>query len=161
MRGARASEELKLVPVLEPADYQAGIDGDSINMRWASHASIVLEFGAITGDAVLKVYEGATDGAKTTSKAFKYRLSSGDFKAASADLWGAVSTSVAADGVTLTAATYDHRMVAIELDAEELTDGLPFLTIELSAAADVLNLSALAVLSGLRYGAGQTVIPTA
>ena len=151
----RLTEEKGLVFVLKPADNQAGADGDSILMARAAHVTFLLNFGAITGDAVLKLYEGATDAAKTTAKTFTYRLSSADQGAADADQWDAAATSAA---LTLTAAAFDNRMLAIEFAAEELTDGLDWLTLELSAAADVLNASCVAVLSKLRYGAGVSAL---
>lgn len=151
----RLTQEQGTVFVLKPADLQAGADGDSINMARTAHATFLLQFGAITGNAILKMFEGATDGAKTTAKTFTYRLASADQGAASADQWGAAATSAA---LTLTAATYDNRLLAIEIAAEELTDGMQWLTLEVGAEADVLYLSVLAILSGLRYGAGASAL---
>jgi len=130
----RFSERFKIAPVYEPVDTEAGLDGDSINMGLMHLFCYALTFGAITGDAVLKFYVGATVGVKTTAIAFAYRLSSADFKAANADLYGAV-TPVAAAGLTLVAATFDHRTVLIEFDSQAIPDATPWLTIELSAAA--------------------------
>lgn len=151
----RLTAEKNIVYVLKPADHQAGVDGDSFTMAYAGHATVILQFGAVTGDAVLKVYEGASAGTKTTAKTFRYKLSGADQGSASADTWGSEATSAA---LTLTAATYDNRMLAIDIAAEDLTDGLPWVTVELSSAADALNLSAVAVLDKLRYGAGQSSI---
>lgn len=152
----RLTAEKNIVYILKPADHEAGVDGDSFTMKGAAHATIILTFGAVTGDAVLKIFEGAADATKTTAKTFKYKLSSADHGAAAADQWGAEATSAA---LTLTAATYDNRMLAIELPAEDLTDGTPWVTLELSAAATALNASAVAILSQLRYGAGLSSIP--
>ncbi len=149
----RASYEKHLIGILEPADYEAGIDGDSGNMALLERIEHVLQFGAITGDAVLKFYAGASAGTKTTALAFKYRQSQGDFKAASADVFGA-ETDVASTGLTLTAATFDHTMIAIDFESIDMPAGKPYLTMELSAAASALNLSALGIGSP-RY-AGKT-----
>ena len=130
----KISENFIVVPIYEPVDTEAGLDGQSVNMGLLHSLCYALTFGAVTGDAVLKFYVGATDGTKTTAVAFAYRLSSGDFKAASADLYGAL-TAVASTGLTLTAATYDHRTVLIEFDSQAIADATPWLTIELSAAA--------------------------
>lgn len=136
----RADYDYIPVPVLEPADYEAGIDGDSIDMAKAHRVTFELNFGAITGDAVLKFYAGATDAAKTTALAFNYRISGGAFKAASADIYGA-EIAVASTGLTLTAATFVHKSVLITIESVDLPDGKPWLTMELSAAASALLLS--------------------
>ncbi len=154
----RLSERLKLIPIYEPLDMQAGLDGQSVNMGLLHHIAFPLTFGALTGDAVLKFYVGATDGTKTTAVAFKYRLSSGDFKAASADLYGAF-TDVASSGLTLTAATFDHRTIIVEFDAQAIPDATPWLTVELSAAADVLLGACVAVAEPRQASnAGTTVV---
>lgn len=152
------SESFKVCPVLEPVDTEAGIDGQSINMGLLHQFAYALTFGAITGDAVLKFYVGASDGTKTTAVAFKYRLSSGDFKAASADNYGAL-TAVASSGLTLTAATYDHRMLVIEFDGQAIPDATPWLTMELSSAASA-SITACVGIGDPRFAsnAGTTVV---
>ena len=154
----RLSEHFIAVPILEPLDTQAGIDGQSINMGLLHSAAFVFQFGAITGDAVLKFYVGASDGTKTTAIAYTTRLSEGDYKAASADLYGA-ETDVASTGLTLTAATYDHRVLVVEFDSQAIDGATPWVTCELSAAADVLLVSCL-VVGRPRYqsNTGTTVV---
>lgn len=152
------SERFKLIPIYEPLDMQAGLDGQSVNMGLLHRIAFPLTFGVLTGDAVLKFYVGASDGTKTTAVAFKYRLSSGDFKAASADLFGD-ATSVASTGLTLTAATFDHKTAVIEFDAQAIDDAKPWLTIELSAAADALFGACVAIAEPRHASnAGTTVV---
>jgi hypothetical protein len=143
----RISERFFRIPVLEPKDWEAGGDGDSINMGKLHSVEFLLAFGAITGDAVLKFYVGATAGTKTTAVAFNYRLSTVDYGTTSADVFGTV-TANASTGLTLTAATYDHRLLSIEFDSQAIPDATPFLTMELSAAASVLLASCTATGSG-------------
>lgn len=141
----RVEECCVSVPLCESKDYgSAGIDFDSVNMSLVHSLTALLSFGAITGNSVLKVYSGATAGAKTTALAFKYRLGSGDYKAANADKFGA-ATSVAATGLTLTATTFDHRQVAITVDSDQMTDGEEWLTVEADATATTLNLAAIGI----------------
>ena len=156
----RISESFILIPVLEALDTQAGIDGQSINMGLLHSVCFPINFGAVTGNAVLKFFVGATDGTKTTSIAFKQRLSTGVYKAASADLYGALTAAtVAADGLTLTAATYANKTLIVEFDAQEIAAATPWLTLELSAAATVLLTSCVAI-GVVRYAsnAGMTVV---
>lgn len=151
----RLIQEKGIVFVLKPADHQAGVDGDSINLARAGHVTFLLQFGTIVGNAILKLFEGASDGAKTTAKTFKYYLTDAEHGAANADKFGAVAESAA---LTLTAATYDNKILAIEFAAEELTDGMQWVTLEVGAEADTLNLAAVAVLSKLRYGHGVSAL---
>ena len=137
-----------LIPVIESDDYGgAGIDSDSIDMGDVHGLRIGFVFGAITGDSVMKVFSGATTGAKTTAETFKYRLASGDFKAASADVPGPWATSAA---LTLTAATYDHRMLEVCVRPEDLTDGQNWLTVEISNVANPINVGAMGI-AHVRY----------
>jgi hypothetical protein len=142
---ARYSERNILAVLAEPGDHNAaGIDLDSFHAGRIHEAAIAVLFGALTANSVLKVYVGATEGAKTTAIAFKYRFSQGDFKAASADLYGA-ATAVAATGLTLTAATFDHRVALIEIDSQAIPDATPWVTVEIDDTATALNVAALLV----------------
>jgi hypothetical protein len=145
MNSVRTIDDNAVIPVCEPADHEAGIEFDSFHAGRAAHWDVFVQFGAVTGDAVLSVYIGATAGAKTTKIPFRHRLSSGDFKAASADQFAASDTSDADGDLTLTAATYDHRVLAIMLDAQEIDDAKPWVTIDVSAAASALLMSAVAI----------------
>ena len=153
------TERFGIVSAFEPKDWEAGGDSESIKIDKYRHLTFIFTFGAITGDAVLKVFSGVT-AAKTTSTLFKYRLSDADYKATSNDQFGDETTlAVAADGLTLTAATYDHRTLVVEVDVNALTDTHVYVTAELSAAASVALASAVAILSDPRYLAND--MPTA
>lgn len=141
----RFSEQHILIPLCEAKDYgSAGIDFDSVHMGRIHSLSVAIGFGAITGNSILKVSHGATEGTKTTDVAFKYRFGGGDYKAASADIVGA-ATSVASTGLTLTAATYDHRLLVLEFDADNMTDLQPWLTVSIDATATVMLCGAIGV----------------
>ena len=148
------------VYVLKPGDHQAGVDGDSINCKNCDHVTFLIQFAALTGDAVLTINSGATDGTKTTAETFYYRLAGGVQGAASGDVFGAESSGTT---LTLTAATYANKLLAVDVPVRELTDGQPFLTLALSSAASALNASIVALLGRHRYPAYQppSSIPTA
>lgn len=139
------TEDKHPVHACEAKDYgSAGIDFDSINTALVHRTSFLLNFGAITGNSILTLYAGASEGTKTTALAFTYRKTTGDFKAASGDLWGA-DTAVASTGLTLTATTFDHTMVSIEFDSMAMTADQQWLTLSIDATATVLLLGASAV----------------
>lgn len=154
----RVLQDVQIIPLLEPLDTQAGIDSETFQMNKSPEALILLQFGAITADSVLTLYSGATAGAKTTAVPFDYQLSSADYKAAAADGFGAITND--ADGVlTLTAATYDHRLLKIWVEAAALAAGHSWVTVEIDGTATVLLMSGLAFLEPYRYS-GVTAIPT-
>ena len=147
------SEQAANVFVLKPADHQAGVAGDSIDMGKVSKVVYYVQSGAITGDALLTVKSGASAGTETTSETFRYRLADGDQAAASADLFADWATSTS---LTMTAATYDNKALIVEIDDDVLTDGQPWVTLALSSAASALNVSVMAVCSP-RYQANDSV----
>ncbi|WP_455387487.1 hypothetical protein [Petrachloros mirabilis] len=155
----RFCEEHKIVMILEAEDHAAGVDGDSVNMENYGHVTFIILFGELTGNAVLTINSGATDGTKTTAETFNYRATAADLKAAAGDTLGTEATSAA---LTLTAATYEDRMVVVEMDADEFTDGQPFVTPALSADASELFASITAILSQPRFAkqTPPTAIPT-
>jgi hypothetical protein len=139
---SRLSETKSLVYVRKPGDHQAGVDGDSLNMAKVYSIAFLLQFAAITGDAILKIFSGASAGTKTTAETFRYRLADADQGSALADNFGAWATSAA---LTLTAATYDNKLLVVELDSDQMTEGQPWATLELGAEASALNASIVAV----------------
>ena len=140
----RFSERYAHPYIYKPADLEAGADGDSVNVGKAHLTCFKFAFGAITGDAVLKFYVGATAGAKTTAVPFSYRLSAAVQGAATGDQFGA-ATAVASTGLTLVAATFTLKQMIVEFDAQAIADATPWLTPELSAAASVLLVSCTAI----------------
>ncbi len=141
----RLPEEKKLCYVINTADFNAGVDADSINMKNFHRATFILLFGAITGDAVLTVNSGATDGAKTSALTFHYAVGGAACGSANSDVIAADATSAA---LTLTAATYQNKMLVVEVDATDMdvANGEEWLTLALSDAADAGILHCVAIL---------------
>lgn len=138
----RLSENYAIVPIVKPADIEAGSTGDSINMGLLYRVAFLISFGAITGDGVLTCKSGATAGTQTTSETFRYRLADAVQAAAGADQYANWAT---ASTLTLTAATYVSKLLIVEIDAAAMTDGQPWLTLAVSNAASVLFASVVAV----------------
>jgi hypothetical protein len=146
----------KFVPIINSADINAGVDGDSINMGKAHRVLFVLMFGTLDGNAVLTVNSGATDGAKTSALTFRYALGSAAVGSASADVLGA---QTAVSSLTLTAATYSNKMLIIELEADQMdtNNDEEWLTLSLSDAANSGICHAVAIVEP-RYSDGTTVL---
>ena len=132
----RISETLKKVPILASADINAGVDSDSINMKNYHAASFDIVFGpsyAGAAGAIIKLYSGASVGAKTTALTFNYRYTGGAIKAASADILTTEATSAA---LQIATATMVSRLLVIEIDASAMEAGHNWLTLEIGAEAD-------------------------
>lgn len=150
----RFSERYKIFAATESADVTTnGVDGQSIHMGKVHSVAFLINFGAITADDVLKFYVGASDATKTTAVAFRYRLAGADTKAAGSDSQGAF-TAVASTGLTLTAATFDHKLVIVEFDSQEIPDATPWLTLETAGSASASNISVV-VLAEPRFASNS------
>ena len=146
------SENMKIVPLLNNANFGAGFDTDSFKAL-GSRVTVIMQFGAVSGDAVLKCYSGASAGAKTSAMNFKIAVGGGVVGAASADVLTAWTDVVAATGTELTGATYQNKVAVCEIDvaAMDVTNGEEWLTMEISSAATSGILHMVAILEKPRY----------
>lgn len=141
----RVSEALQSIPQLESANYgSSGSDLTSFHIGRLLSVSVYIIFGSLTGNSVLTVNTGATRGTKTTAIAFKYRIPSGAWNAASGDVLGDPQ-AVTSAGLTLTAATFQHKFIVVEIDADNGTDGQPWVTVNIDPTATTMNAAALAL----------------
>ena len=141
-------ENTKPVPLLASANYGAGVDLDSINMKNFHAADIYITFGSVTGNAVLKFYSGATAAAKTSAMPFTYAFSSGTIGSSSADVLGSTSSATASSGATMTASSVTSAMMVIHIDAADMdvANAEEWLTGNISNAASSGIAHVLAVL---------------
>jgi len=150
---SRLSEELQFGPMVETEAYGgAGTDSDAIDLSRFSTVTFAFMFGDITGDSTLLFYAGSTNAlaaAKGTAIAFSYRLAAADAAATLADTFGDV-TAVASTGLTLTAATFDHKMILVEFDCDQMTTTNRFVVFAVSATANPMDL-AVAFVGKPRY----------
>jgi hypothetical protein len=149
------SESFAYVPLLEPKDKTAAAYvSDAVDMGKYSTFTAYIIIGAVTGDSILTVNADTTSAlatALTTPIIFKYRLSAGAFKAASADVFGEPTAVATVAGLTLTAGTYANKTVAIEIDSDTLGSAR-WVTFNLSSAGNPMLVAAFGV-GKLRYPA--------
>jgi len=153
---SRMSESFAYVPLLEPKDKTAAAYvSDAVDMGKYHSFTAYIIIGAVTGDSVLTVNADTTSAlatALTTPIIFKYRLSAGAFKAASADVFGEPTAVATVAGLTLAAGTYANKTVAIEIDSDTLVSGARWVTFNLSSAGNPMLVAAFGV-GKLRYPA--------
>ena len=155
------SQSHGLVPLCALAtSVTSSVDLDSINMALYDHVTIlIIHSASVVADNILYAYGGATDGTKTVACTFHYRLGSAAPGSATADVLAADATSA---GLTLTAATYQGKMLVLEIAADEMqVSGVQyqFLTINFDGTATTGTIAAFAILSKPRYA--RAVMPTA
>lgn len=156
------TEKNQIIPLCAlNASTTSGLECDSFSMAKYRHATVVITFAAsLTGDTVLTVETGATDSADSGDATFHYRLASATIGSANCDVLAADAT---ASSLTLTAATYQGKMLVLELDADELvTSGetvYPWVTVDFSSAASTSTVGVIAILSEPRYA--EAVLDTA
>jgi hypothetical protein len=144
----RASESLGFVQLFTPIDKTgSALVSEAVNLGLWNSFTAYISFGAITGNTVLTVNADTTSAlatALTTPIAFKYRQTQGDFKAASADIFGD-ATAVAATGLTATGTTFNNTTIAIEIDPDTLVGGADWVTINLSSVGNPLLVSGVGI----------------
>jgi len=139
--------------LLPDADrYDSDPATDVYNMELYDHITFILIEGAGgVGTTTLTVEECNTiAGGDNTAIAFNYRLCT------TVDTWGALTAATAAGYATVAGA---NKMVAIEIDAEELSSDHPFVRVQTTELADgAVDAAIIAICSKPRYA--QDVMPT-
>ena len=134
---------------------------DSFNMSGYDQATVIILFAAsLVANGVLTVECGATDSADTSDATFHYRLGGAAPGTAASDTLAADATSAA---LTLTAATYQGKMLVLELHADELPKSgetvYDWVTVDFDGTNTTGSVTAFAILSKPRYA--KAVMPTA
>lgn len=152
MPGTTIAEQFHVVNILPPVSITAATTSDVWSMKNYSHCSIIVTCGATNADAGFVTIEECDDFTPTTDTAigFSYYAET----TAAGDTLGARTAAVAATGIDVSA--NDSIMYVIEIDAAELSDGYPNLILKWSIPGGATLVSAVAILSGARYGGDQS-----
>jgi len=145
------SQMAKIVGCGAPIDTNgAGLSGDIVGLKEYDHVTFLVYVGNVAGDITLTVEECDTiaPGANTAI-AFNYRKASAG-AAGSSELDGAL-TAAGTGGITIANATDDNKLIAIEIDAAELTDGYPYVRVLCSDPSAAGLVAIIAILSQARY----------
>ena len=138
-----------------PVDIDAGAQtSDAFSMENWSHATIIITLGVTGAASTVTVKENtAADGSGASAIAFSYYGEA----TAGGDTLGARTSATSSGFAT---ATTDGIFYVIELSAEELSDGYPWVTVHMSDPGAATFGSINVVLSGGRYQEveGATVI---
>lgn len=145
------AEQLHVVNIMPPIDITGGVDADVFSMANYKHATIILAIG-VSAAAFTKILVNEVDNfAGDNPVAIPFALYAEE--ASAGDTLGA-KEAVAAAGKTPSAV--DDIFYVIEIDADELSDGKGFIELSLTNGANSVIASAVAILSGARYGGDQS-----
>lgn len=164
MKGLVLAEEAHIVNILSPVDITGGKVGcQAFSMKNHGHATIIVQIGAsaaaftkikVTAGSATAAVGAAVAGATDIPFTIRVQETAGE----SHDTLGA-ATAVTSAGYTPSAA--DGIFYVIELDASELTDGLPYVQLTLTNGANSVIASAVAILSGKRFAGAQNATEVA
>jgi hypothetical protein len=153
MQGINVAEMGHVVNILPPVDINGGVNSDVFSLENYGHATIIIQIGVSAGTVAFTVEE-CDDFVPTTDTAIAFAIYKEE--TASGDTLGA---KVAATTSGVTTSGNDNIFYVIEIDARELTDGYGHLIVKFVDPSASVIASAVAVLSGSRYGNDQS--PTA
>lgn len=150
MKGMVLSEQGHIVNALPPVDITGGAETDRIKMSNAGHITFIVQIG-VSAAAFTKIIVNAHTAASSgTTTAIAYNVRKEE--TALGDTLGA-KTAVAAAGLTPSA--NDNIFYVIELDASELPDGSPWVSVQLTNGTNSVIASVIAILTGVRYQGDQ------
>jgi len=148
------SQVTKIVGCYAPKDINGGaINSDIVGLKEYNHVTFLVYLGNLAGNTTLTVEKCDTIVPGTaTAITFNYRIASAG-AVASSELDGALTAvTVAATGIPLLAASDDNKILAIELDADEIAaPTTPYVRVAMSDPAAAGLVSIVAILSEARY----------
>lgn len=147
MKGFVIAEEGHIVQIMSPIDITGGVLSDVWSMANYGHATIIVSIGVSAAAFTKIILQECDDFTPSNSTDIGYGLYSEE--TALGDTLGARVVTAAA-GKTPSANDQIHYV--IEIDAAELTDGFPNLRLSLTNGVNAVLASAIAILSGARYG---------
>ena len=142
-KGFTIAEQGHVVQLIGPASAVTALTSDSFCMKNWGHATIIVQSG-IGSASTITVFDAESAAASGASMAFNFAVEA----TASGDVLDAALAAATTAG-TAVAAAADNFLV-IEIDADELRDGYPWVLIR-STATTAAYISAIAILSGGRY----------
>ena len=164
MKGFFVAEEGHVVNILPPVDITGGKTTQAFSMKNYQHATIILQVGVsaaawtsiIVNAGTATAAVGATVAGAT---ALPFRMYKQETAGAANDVLGAPVAETTSGETSVSA--NDGIFYVIELDANELPDGKPYVQVALANGSNSVIASAVAVLSGARYAHRQSETVTA
>lgn len=142
-KGFVSAEQGHVMMLYEPLSVGAAATSDTFLMEGWGHASIICAFGAGSGTTISVGECTGFGGTGRTAVTFRF--------AQEATSGGDVLDAALAWASTITIAAGSAAFAVIEIDGDELTDGYPYLQVNIADPGTAKLATVLAVLSGGRY----------
>lgn len=142
-KGFVATEQGHFVTLFDPQTVSAAATSDTFLMEGWGHATLVFQFGAGSGCTITLGECTSFVGSGRTAVTFRF--------AQEATHAGDTLDAALAWASTITIAAGTGSFAVIEIDADELTDGYPYIQANLSDPGTSKLASGIAILSGGRY----------
>jgi len=158
MKGLVIAEQAHVVQLFAPVDVTGGITAQRFSMKNYQHASILVQIGVSAAAPTAIVLKQCQDSSGTGATAIPFSAYKQETAGASHDVLGA-RTAVTSAGIAPSA--NDGIFYVIELDANELADGYPWVELSITNGTNSVIASASAILTGARYAETQSPTVTA
>lgn len=162
MNGIALSEVGHIVNILPPVDITNGTASALVELfslkNWA-HATIIVQFGTTAAAGTALTINECEDASATGAHALPCYIQACTtaFNAASGDITPAMA--IDADGILASPGGTDNTYYVIEIDSTMLRASHPWVQILITAPAQAIFCSAVAILTGGRYsGAASATV---
>lgn len=149
-------ERNQIVEAITPQTNGSALTGDYISMKEAGHVTVLVHVNQANAATCAVTIEQATAVAGTSSKALANAVPLYVVvDCATSDVWAKQTAAVS----YTTSVTTKHKLVAFEIDAEDLdvANGFDCITVKVGASNAANIVSAQYVASKLRYGAKSLI----
>lgn len=153
MKGFVVAEQGHVVLLVAPVDFTGGKTAQAFSMANYQHASILIGLGVQGGAGTKILVNQCTDHTGANPVAIPFAIYTQETAGASHDVLSA-RTQVAAAGYTPSANS--GIFYVIELDANELADGSPYVQVQFTNGANSDIGAMFAVLTGARFAEMQS-----
>lgn len=153
VKGFRVAESGHVVNVLPPVDITGGTTSQAVKMALAGHLSFILQIGvSAAAPGLVTVQAGtataAVGAAVAGAATIPFRVYKQETAGASHDV---LDTGTDEPVTGFTPSANDGIFYVIEVDADALPAGSPYVQLALANTTNSVIASAVAILSGLRF----------
>lgn len=142
-KGFVVAEQGHVVQMISPQDFSAAGTSDTILMENWGHVTFICNFGVGSATTISVGECTSFAGSDRTAVTFRYALE--------ATAAGDVLDAALAWSSTVTITSAGVSFAVIEIDADELTDGYPYLQVNIADPGGSKLAGIMAILSGGRY----------
>lgn len=151
MKGFVIAEEGHVVMPTAPVNITGGVNGQAFSMKKYQHASILVLVGVSAAAFTKIIVNACIDAAGDNPTAIPFALYAQE--TAAGDVLGA-RQQIASSGYTPSA--NDGIFYVIELDANEVPDGSPYVQVQLTNGSNSVIAATAVILSGARFAEMQS-----